>query len=86
MQLCDLVATAMTLLMIDVGESMKIASPRKDLDQLDSASFFTRASTGRPVFLLAVTAACAAALRTARLRVTGFFFGVAVVMFPLRYQ
>jgi hypothetical protein len=29
-----------------------------------SASFFTRSSTGRPVFSLAFTAACAAALRT----------------------
>jgi hypothetical protein len=36
--------------------------------QPDSASFFTRASTWRPVFSLAATAAFAAAFRTARLR------------------
>jgi len=33
-----------------------------------SAIFLTRSSTGRPVFLLAVTAAWAAALRTVKLR------------------
>ena len=37
------------------------------------ASFCTRSSTGRPVFLLAVTAARAAALRTVKLR-PGFGF------------
>jgi len=40
-------------------------------DYRDSASFFTRGSTGRPVFSLAATATRAAALRTARLRTTG---------------
>jgi adenylate cyclase len=52
------------------------------LSYCDSASFFTRASTGRPVFSLAATAALAAALRTERLRISVLGSDVIVILLP----